>query len=315
MVALKRLKIGDIKFENPLFLAPMVDVTDLAYRLICRHAGASMAYTEMLQAEALKVVSEGRVMKLKTLTNSEDKPLGIQITGRRVSDFKEIISKLGKYDLVDLNCGCPGHLTIDHGSGSYLMKSPEKIAKIISLLKDNCLTVTAKIRLGFNKNNVFNLVKKIENAGADALTLHPRLASDGRDVKADWTWFPKIKERMGIPLIGNGDVFKPEDAEKLLGVCDGVMIARGAIGNPLIFKQTLDYLRTGKYVEENFKKNLKLYIEYLKISKKYNLLKMSKIKYVGGKFLRGFGGAPEIRNEFMNLKSFEGVEDFVRKII
>jgi len=307
------LKIGNFKLENPLFLAPMVDVTDLAYRLICRRAGCGMAYTEMLQVEALNRAEKN--LKYKTLTNSEDKPLGVQITGRRISDFKGVVPKLRGYDLVDLNCGCPGHLTIDHGSGSYLMKNPDKISKIISLLKDNGLNVTAKIRLGFNKNNVFEVAKKIELAGADAITLHARLVSDGRGVPADWKWFEKVKDKIGIPLIGNGDVFKPEDAEKILEVCDGVMIARGAIGNPLIFKQTLDYLKTGKYEENNYGENLKFYLDYLNLAKKYGLLKMSKVKYIGGKFLRGFEGAPEIRNEFMRLRSFEDVESFVRKLV
>lgn len=312
---MKNLSIGNLRLKNPLLLAPMVDVTDLSYRLICRRAGASMAYTEMLQAEAL--IHADKAIKFKTLTNPQDKPLGVQITGRKVSDFEKIIPKLKKYDLVDLNCGCPGHLTIGHGSGSYLLKSPEKIYSIIKLLKDNGLTTTAKIRLGFNKNNVFELAKKIESAGADALTIHARLANENRGTKADWKWFSKIKNRIGIPLIGNGDVFKPEDAKNILQEynCDGVMIARGAIGNPLIFKQTLDYLKTGKYKETNSKENLKLYLEYLKLSKKYNLLKMSKAKYIGGKFLRGFPDAPKIRNDFMKLKNFDGIEKFVKGLI
>lgn len=313
MGKIKSLRIGNLRIENPLFLAPMVDVSDLAYRILCRRSGAGMAYTEMLQAEAL--IHANKAMEYKTLTNPEDKPLGIQITGRRVSDFGKIIPKLRSYDLVDLNCGCPGHLTVDHGSGSYLMKSPDKIAKIISLLKDNELTVTAKIRLGFNKNDVLNLSKKIESAGADAITLHPRLAKEGRGVKADWRWFSKVKDKIGIPLIGNGDVFKPEDAEKMLEFTDGVMIARGAIGNPLIFEQTLNYLKTGKVKEIDFKENLNLYLDYLKLSKKYDLLKMSKVKYIGGKFLRGFENAPEKRNEFMKLKSFEDIERFVRGLV
>jgi tRNA-dihydrouridine synthase len=177
------------------------------------------------------------------------------------------------------------------------------------------LTVTAKIRLGFSKNNVIELAKKIDSAGADALTLHPRLASQGRNDKADWSWFSKVKNEIGIPLIGNGDVFKPEDAEKILEVCDGVMIARGAIGNPLIFKQTLDYLKTGKIKDISFKKNLNLYLDYINTARKYDLLKMSNVKYIGGKFLRGFDGAPEKRNEFMNLKSYNEIEDFIRNIL
>lgn len=310
---LNGFKIGNLKLENPLFLAPMVDVTDLAFRLLCRRAGCGMAYTEMLQVEALNRAEKN--LKFKTLTNAEDKPLGIQITGRRISDFKEVISKLRSYDLVDLNCGCPGDLTIDHGSGSYLMKTPDKIASIIKILKENDLTVTAKIRLGFSKNNVLELAKKIESAGADALTLHARLGNQGRGTKADWSWFSKVKYKIGIPLIGNGDVFRPQDAEKMLEFTDGVMIARAAIGNPLIFEQTLKYLKTGKFEEVNYKKNLKLYLEYLKISKKYDLLRIAKVKYIGGKFLRGFENAPETRNEFMKLRSFDEVENFVRKMI
>ena len=314
---MKQLKIGNLKIKNPLFLAPMLDVTDLAYRLICRRAGCAMAYTEMIQAEAIIHGKENKSLKFKTLTNSKDKPLGIQITGKKVSDFEKIIPELRKYDLVDLNCGCPGELTIDNKSGSYLMKSPEKIYSIIKFLKDNNLTVTAKIRLGFNKNVVVELAKKIESAGADALTVHGRLAHQTGGTKADWSWFPKIKNNLGIPLIGNGDVFKPKDAEKILENCDGVMIGRGAIGNPLIFRQTLDYLKTGKYngAEGNYKENLKLYTEYIKLSRKYNLLKMSKAKYIGGKFLRGFENAPKTRDDFMKLKSFEGIEGFVKKKI
>lgn len=310
-----KLKIGDVVFRNRLFLAPMVDVSDLAFRLICRRAGASMAYTEMLQVEALLRASQEKSLKLKTLTNFRDKPLGIQITGRKVTDFKKVIPKLGSYDLVDLNCGCPGSLTVDHGSGSYLMKSPDKIASIVKILKDGGLTVSAKIRLGFNKNIVLELAKKIENAGADALTVHARLASQGRSGKADWSWFPKIKDKIGIPLIGNGDVNSPEKAEELLELTDGIMIARAAIGNPLIFKQTLDYLKTGKVKEIDYKKNLKFYIEYLELAKKYDLLKMSKVKYIGGKFIRGFEGAPEIRNKFMALKSYKEIEDFARDLL
>ena len=306
---MKKLKIGGIEFENPLFLAPMADVSDLAFRLICRRSGASMAYTEMIQIEAL--INAEKSLRYKTLTNFEDKPLGIQITGRKISDFRKVIPKLRNYDLVDLNCGCPGSLTVGHGSGSYLMKTPDKIASMIKILKDNSLIVTAKIRLGFNKNNVLELAKKIENAGADALTVHARLASQGRSGNADWSWFPKIRKQIGIPLIGNGDVTSPEKAKELLDLTDGIMIARAAIGNPLIFEQTSEYLKTGRADEVDYKKNLRLYREYLDLSKKYGLLKMSKAKYIGGKFIRGFEGAPEMRNKFMGLKSYKEIENFV----
>lgn len=313
MNKIRELKIGNLKLKNPLFLAPMVDVTDLAYRILCRRTGAAIGYTEMLQAEAL--IHGGVAIKKKVMTNNLDKPVGIQITGRRIDDFEKIMPKLRKFDLVDLNCGCPSHLTVVHGSGSYLLKTPEKIAKVIKMYKDNNLTVTSKIRLGFNKNNVLKISKQIERAGADALTVHARLATDKRNIPADWKWFSKIKDKLGIPIIGNGDVTTPQKAEELLEVCDGVMIARAAIGNPLIFENTLHYLKTGKEKEFDYKKNLKLYLEYLKLLKKYDLVKMSNVKYIGGKFLSGFPNAAEKRFEFMKLKDIKEIEKFVKGLI
>lgn len=310
---MKKLKIGGIVLKNPLFLAPMINVTDMAYRLICRECGCAMAYTEMIHVQS--IIHANKSVKLKMMSIPKDKPLGIQITGSNVKDFSKIIPELRKYDLVDLNCGCPGHLTVDNLSGAYLMKDPDKISSIVKVLKDNGLNVTAKIRLGFNKNNVIEMARKIESAGADALTVHTRLATHTGGTKADWNWFPKIRNEIGIPLIGNGDVFAPKDAEKVLEVADGVMIARGAIGNPLIFRQIVDYFKTGKINEVGFKDNLKLYLKYLKLSKKYNLFRMDKAKYIGGKFLRGFVDAPKTREAFMRVKSYEGLGGFVRKLI
>lgn len=310
---MKSLSIGNLKLKNSLLLAPMVDVTNLAFRILCRRAGCSMAYTQMLQVEGL--YRGEKSIKLNTLTNSKDKPLGIQITGKRVSDFKKVIPLLRKYELVDLNCGCPGHLTLDNSSGAYLLRNPDKIALIIKLLKDNGLNVSAKIRLGFKHNNVLEISKKIEKAGADAITLHPRLANQSYGVKADWTWFSKVKKKIGIPLIGNGDVDSPKKAKEILEICDGLMIARAAIGNPLIFKEILYYLKTGKEKKFDYRKNLNLYLEYLDLSKKYGLLKMNSVKYIGGKFLRGFKGAPETRDNFMKLKSFSEIEKFIKKLL
>lgn len=310
---MKTLSIGDLKLKNPLILAPMMDVTDSAYRLLCRKAGASLAYTEMIQSEALMRAKDA--LRKKTFFAKGDSPLGIQITGRNPKDFEKIIPFIRKYDLVDLNCGCPGHLTMVHGSGSYLLKNPEKIAKMIRILKKNNLITTAKIRLGYSKNISVKLSKKIERAGADAITVHARLATQGRGAPADWSWFTKIKKQIGIPLIGNGDILSEEKAKEALSLCDGIMIARAAIGDPLFFKRTLYYLKTGKKKKFDYKKNLKLYLKYLKLAKKYDLIKTDKIKYLGGKFLRGFEGASEARNEFMKLKSFEDIPIFVRKFL
>ena len=185
---------------------------------------------------------------------------------------------------------------------------------MIKLLKRAGLTVTAKIRLGFKKNNVLQVAKIIEKAGADAITVHARLASEGYDIPADLIWIKKIKEAVSIPIIGNGDVINEERASEMLKVCDGVMIARGAIGDPLIFERILYYLETGKKKEFDFKKNIKAFQEYLKLSEKYKTLNIANIKHLGAKFIKNIEGAAKLRFELMKCKDFNEIKDFFKRI-
>lgn len=309
---MKSLKIGNIKLKNPLFLAPMVDVTDLPYRLICRKAGASMAYTEMLYIS--QILHENPHTKNLMKTSKEDKPIGIQITGNSVEEFKKAIPYLRKYDLVDINCGCPSIKITENQAGSYLLKKPDKIASMIKTLKKADLTITAKIRLGFKTNNVLKLSKTIEKAGADALTLHARLAIHGRSIPANWDWIKKVKKQIGIPLIGNGDIFNGKDAEEMLEIADGAMLARVAIGDPLIFQRIIRYLKTKKEPQFNFKKNIKQFQLYLKSAKKYNLIDIPRIKYLGSNFIKNSHGAAKLRNQLMHLNSFDEIEKFIKTL-
>src|SRR3989344_5243432 len=254
---MKPLKIGKIKLKNNLFLSPMVDVTDLAYRLICRKAGAGMTYTEMLYIDA--ILHENDKTKKLMKTCKEDSPIGLQVTGNSEEEFKRFVKlkELKKFDLIDLNCGCPSIKITGNEAGSFLLKNPSKISRMIKILKKEGFIVTAKIRLGFDKINVLEVAEEIENAGADALTVHARLAVHGRDIPVDWKWIKKVKEIVKIPVIGNGDVFSGKDAEKMMKEtgCDGVMIARGAIGDPLIFSRVSEYFRTGEERELDVGKN------------------------------------------------------------
>ncbi len=313
---MKSLKIGSIKLENPLILAPMVDITNLPFRLICRKSGCSLAYTEMINVPAIIHKNPKTEEMLKSA--KQDSPLGVQITGNNLEEFKKVIPYLRNYDLVDLNCGCPSERITENESGSCLLNSPEKIADIIKLLKKNNLTVTAKIRLGFKKNNVLEIAKIIEKAGADAITVHPRLASQGYDVPADWKEISRVKKAVKIPVIGNGDILSPEKAAEMLKTtgCDAIMIARGAIGDPLIFERTLNYLKTGKKTEFSFKNNIKCFQDYLKLSKKYKLTESNlvNIKHLGTKFIKNIQGAGKMRNELMQLKSFDEIVNFFEKI-
>lgn len=322
----------------------MVDVTDLPYRLLCRRAGASLAFTEMLYIDA--ILHENKKTKNLMKTNKEDKPIGLQITGNSEEEFEKFV-KSGKwkdFELIDLNCGCPSLRITGNEAGSYLLRNPEKISRMIKILKKTGKPVTAKIRLGFRKNNVVEVAREIEKAGADALTLHPRLAIDGRDVPAEWSWIKKVKDEIKIPVIGNGDVFSKEDVERMFKEtgCDGVMIARGAIGDPLIFERILNYLGNStrrrrvndktrfasdinkktsidreELSVEDVKKNLKMFKEYVKLEKKFfgDEGDFGRVKYVGGKFLRGFKGAGNKREELMSFMTIEEIDKFINTLI
>ena len=313
----KEVKIGNIKLANPLILAPMVDITNLPFRLVCRKAGASLAYTEMINVPA--ILHENQKTKQMMKTCKEDFPIGIQLTGNNLKDFEKVIPHLKPYSLIDLNCGCPSERITENESGSCLLQQPEKISKIIKILKKKTnLPVTAKIRLGFTKNNAIQVAKLIEKAGADAITLHPRLAIQDYQVPADWNEIKKLKKSIGIPVIGNGDILNEIKAKEMLNTtdCDAVMIARGAIGDPLIFKRTLNYLKTRKLDEFSFRDNIKAFQEYLKLSKKYKLQdsNITNIRHLGTKFIKNIEGAGKMRNELMQLKSFREITDFFKKI-
>jgi len=311
-IKLKPLKIGKLKIDSPIILAPMVDITDLPYRLVCRKAGASLCYTEMLYIDA--IIYENDKTKRLMQTNKRDKPLGIQITGNNLNHFKKAIPYLKKYDFVDLNCGCPSEKLIKSKAGSYLLSNPKLIQEIIKLLKQNKLTVTAKIRLGFNKNNVLEIAKTIEKAGADAITIHPRLATQGYETKADWNEIKKIKQSIKIPIIANGDILSSEDAIRCLKEtnCNGIMIARGAIGNPFLFKQIKRQLKTSKPLPFSFKDNLNYLKLYLKLCKKHKFSDIGRIKRISCKFIKGIQRAGETRNEIMRLQSISEIEKLIK---
>ena len=309
---MKQLKIGDIKLKNPLFLSPMVDVTDLPYRLVCRKSGAAIAYTEMLHINQILHENKKTLNLLKT--NKEDKPVGIQITGDSIKQFQEVIPHVKKYDLVDINCGCPSIKIIGNQAGSYLLKNPDKIAEMIKTLKKADLTVTAKIRLGFNSNNVIKVSKIIEKAGADLLTVHARLAIHGSSIPADWKQIEKVKHNLGIPVVGNGDIINGETAKAMLEIADGAMIARAAIGDPEIFERILYYLKTGKEKPKSFKNNLKYLDQYIKLSKKYETIDISRIKYIASNTIKGIKYASANREKLMKLKTYNEIMNFVDEL-
>jgi len=245
------MKIGNIEFEpQPLFLAPMEDVTDIGFRKLCKRFGASMVYTEFVSAEALVRSVKSTVNKL-TIAD-EERPVGIQIYGRDVPQMVEaarIVESEAHPDVIDLNFGCPVKKVAGKGAGAGMLQKPELLLEITrEVVKAVNTPVTVKTRLGWNQEQLIitTLAEQLQDCGIQALTIHGRTRSQMYTGQADWTLIGEVKRnpRIHIPIIGNGDITTPEEARlafERYGV-DAVMIGRATFGRPWIFREIRESL-------------------------------------------------------------------------
>jgi tRNA-dihydrouridine synthase B len=245
------LKIGNVELSNPLILAPMAGVTDLPFRLLCKEQGAGLVCMEMISAKAIAFHNRNTERLMETAP--EERPVSLQLFG---SDPK-IISETAKaiedrpFDILDINMGCPVPKIVGNGEGSALMKDPKLVERIVAeTVRAVKKPVTVKIRKGFDDNhiNAVEIAKIAEASGAAAVAVHGRTREQYYSGRADWEMIRRVKEAVRIPVIGNGDVDSPQQAERLLKEtgCDGVMIGRAARGNPWLFHRIRIYLETGK---------------------------------------------------------------------
>ena len=310
------LKIGDVALENNLILGPMAGVTDLPFRLLCKEQGAGLLCMEMVSAKGIYYANK----KTEQLLSVDEKehPVSLQLFGSEPELMGEIVRRMNDrpFDLIDLNMGCPVPKIVNNGEGSALMKTPVLAGKIIeAMVRASEKPVTVKIRKGFDEAhvNAAEIARIAEESGAAAITVHGRTREQFYSGKADWDIIRQVKEAVHIPVIGNGDLLTPEDVirmEKETG-CDGFMIARGAQGNPWIFRRMLTFFETGEIPPApDMNERIEMMLRHARMlcDFKGEHIGMCEMRKHAACYTTGLKGATELRRTVNRIETYEGLK-------
>ena len=315
------VKIGNVELKNPVAMAPMAGVTDIAYRLICEEMGVGLATTEMVSAKAILYKNKNNAIILQT--EAHEHPLAVQLFGSDPMIMTSMAEKISeKFDIIDVNMGCPVPKIVGNHEGSALMKDPKLAFQILEMM---CRVlkkpVTVKFRKGFDDAhvNAVEFAKMAEQAGVAAITLHGRTRSQMYSGTADWDIIRQVVDAVRVPVFGNGDIFTPQDAERMMREtgCAGVAIARGAKGNPWLLRRTAVYLETGELLpdpELAEKKRVILRHAELMLKYKGERIGIQEMRKHLAWYTAGLPGSSKLRNEMNSMQSFEELKELVGRL-
>ena len=317
---LKSLKIGGLTLAHNVVLAPLAGITNLPFRIVCRRMGAALAFTEMVSVNGL-VRSGSNTLALLRRT-SDDHPLGVQIFGDKPSDLAEAARMVdGCGELLDINMGCPVRKVVGTGAGSALLREPLKVAAIIRAVRAaTTLPLTIKIRSGWHcgDNTFLEIARIAQSEGCDAITLHPRSRGQMFSGRSDWSQLIELKANLSIPVIGSGDLFTPRDCHGMLAEtgCDGVMIARGALGAPWIFRQVLEQREGGIVTPVTNSERAATILQHLDLYLQTygEAIAAREMKKHIGWYAKGFAGAADIRRDANNSRATADIRVLAERI-
>jgi len=310
-------------FSSRAFLAPMAGVSDPALRLQCKQMGAGLVVTEFTNIHSIIAKEKQFKENMQTIQefieySEQERPLSVQLFGSDLTALEKAAKIVEPYfDIIDYNMGCPApHVTKQMAGGALLQEvnlTQQIFQTLVSTVKK---PVTLKIRSGVTDASKFlfrDIAEIAEDEGIQMITFHPRTVSQGYSGHSDWSMIKELKEISNIPIVGNGDIVTPEDAKTMIDEtgCDYVMVGRGAMGNPFLFEQINDYLKTNSYKEYSFKDRLDSFFDYLHLTEKYKI-KFANIKSQAMRFTKGMKGGSKLRSKITFSKDITYLEKIMK---